>query len=233
MLVKWDRSPSPCLPERATLSKHNILTAYDMPETPEDISRRTFMANATLTIGGFIGLVLAVPIVSSLIPTGQGTKGTWSPLTAEEFGELQKATEKPVKLEFSMKTKDSYLPEQTFGDYVWGIKVDPAKFKAARPDLQATLPYSDGSYDVVNMTFVILSPICPHLGCRPIWSADANRFQCPCHGSQFNIDGAHLAGPAPRGMDPLPLREQSGTAQVMWIRYQSSVPDRVILSYQS
>ncbi|MBV8333218.1 MAG: ubiquinol-cytochrome c reductase iron-sulfur subunit [Candidatus Eremiobacteraeota bacterium] len=132
-----------------------------------------------------------------------------------------------------MKTKDAYLPEQTFGDYVWGVKVDPAKFKAARPDLPAKLPFSDGTYDVVNMSFVILSPICPHLGCRPIWSADANRFQCPCHGSQFDLDGAHLAGPAPRGMDPLPLREQSGVADVMWIRYRSSVPDRVILSYQS
>jgi Rieske Fe-S protein len=210
-----------------------IFTAYDVPETPEDVTRRTFMANAALTIGGIIGLVLAVPIVGSLIPAGGGSKGTWSPLTKDEWSALQTATDKPVKLEFSMKAKDSYLPEQTFGDYVWGIKVNPAKFKAARPDLTTTLPYADGSYDVINMGFVILSPICPHLGCRPIWSADANRFQCPCHGSQFSIDGEHLAGPAPRGMDPLPLREQTGVAQIMWIRYQSSVPNRIILSYQS
>ena len=214
-------------------ASRKILTAYDLPETPEDVSRRTFMAGATLTVGGIIGLVLAIPIVGSLIPTGEGSKGTWSPLTADEFKQLQTATDTPVKLEFSMQSKDSYLPEQSFGDYVWGIKVDPAKFKAARPDLSPTLPYSDGTYDVVNMSFVILSPICPHLGCRPIWSSDAKRFQCPCHGSQFSIDGEHLAGPAPRGMDPLPLREQSGTAQIMWIRYQSSVPNRVILSYQS
>jgi menaquinol-cytochrome c reductase iron-sulfur subunit len=209
------------------------LTAYDLPETHEDVSRRTFMAAATIVIGGIVGVVLGIPIVGSLIPSGQGAKGTWSPLTTQEWNDLQKATETPVKLEFSMKAKDSYLPEQTFGDYVWGIKVDPSKFKAARPDLSATLPYADGSYDVVNMSFVILSPICPHLGCRPIWSGDAKRFQCPCHGSQFGLDGEHLAGPAPRGMDPLPLREQTGVAQIMWIRYQSSVPNRVILSYQS
>jgi menaquinol-cytochrome c reductase iron-sulfur subunit len=213
-----------------------ILPAHDEPEdTPEEISRRTFMANASLAIGGIIGLVLAVPIVGSLIPAGGGSKGTWSPLTSDEFTALQAATSKPVKLEFTLKSKDSYLPEQSAGDYVWGIKVDPSKFKAARTDLPAsgTLPYADGSYDVVNMNFVIFSPICPHLGCRPIWSTDANRFQCPCHGSQFDFDGEHLAGPAPRGMDPLPLREQTGVAQIMWIRYQSSVPDRVILSYQS
>jgi Rieske Fe-S protein len=214
-------------------AQRKILTAYDMPETSEDVTRRKFMANAAITIGGIIGVVLAIPIVGSLIPTGGGSKGTWSPLTAQEWESLQKATDTPVKLEFTMKTTDSYLPEQPFGDYVWGVKVDPARFTAARPDLPPKLPYADGTYDVVDMGFVILSPICPHLGCRPIWSGDAKRFQCPCHGSQFNIDGEHLAGPAPRGMDPLPLREQSGMAEVMWIRYQSSVPNRVILSYQS
>ena len=212
-----------------------IFSAYDDPGTPEEITRRTFMANATLAVGGIVGLVLAVPIVGSLIPQGSGSKGNWSPLTADELKSLQSATEKPVKLDFALKSKDSYLPEQSSGEYVWGIKVDPAKFKAARTDLPAsgTLPYAEGTYDVVNMGFVIMSPICPHLGCRPIWADDAKRFQCPCHGSQFNFDGEHVAGPAPRGMDPLPLREQSGVAQIMWIRYTSGEPDRVIISYTS
>jgi menaquinol-cytochrome c reductase iron-sulfur subunit len=205
------------------------------PETPEEITRRTFMANATITVSGIIGVVLAIPILGSLLPGASSAKGSWSPLTADEFKQLQVATNTPVKLEFALKSKDSYLPEQSTTDYVWGIKVDPAKFKATRTDLPAsgTLPYADGTYDVVNMGFVIMSPICPHLGCRPIWSQTVNRFQCPCHGSQFDLDGEHLAGPAPRGMDPLPFREQTGVAQVMWIRYQSAIPNRVILSYQS
>ncbi|MBV8723428.1 MAG: hypothetical protein JO277_14865, partial [Candidatus Eremiobacteraeota bacterium] len=93
--------------------QRKILTAYDMPETSEDISRRSFMAGATLTIGGIVGVILAIPIVGSLIPSGAGAKGTWSPLTTAEWNDLQKATDKPVKLEFSMKTKDAYLPEQT------------------------------------------------------------------------------------------------------------------------
>ena len=216
-------------------SARKIHSAYDDPGTPEEISRRSFMANASLVVGGIIGLGLAIPIVGSLIPQGQGAKGSWAPLTADELASLQSATSKPVKLQFTLKAKDSYLPEQASGEYVWGIKTDKQKFEAARTDLpkSGALPYSDGTYDVVNMNFVILSPICPHLGCRPIWNDDASRFQCPCHGSQFNFDGEHVAGPAPRGMDPLPLREQSGTAEIMWIRYASGVPDRVIISYQS
>lgn len=214
---------------------HKIFSAYDDPGTAEEISRRTFMANATLAVGGIVGVVLAIPIVGSLIPQGGGAKGSWAPLTADELKSLQAAAQTPVKLEFSLKSKDSYLPEQSSGEYVWGIKVDPAKFMATRPDLPSSgkLPYADGTYDVVNMGFVIMSPICPHLGCRPVWNSSATRFQCPCHGSQFNFDGEHVAGPAPRGMDPLPFREQSGTAQIMWIRYTSGTPNRVIISYQS
>lgn len=210
-----------------------VYSAYDDPGTGEEISRRTFMANATLTVGGLIGLGLVIPIVGSLIPKGGSGSGNWAPLTADEVAQLQKATTTPVKLTFDLKSKDSYLPLQTTEEYVWGIKVtDPSKFKTARTDLfvagKDSLPY-----DVINMNFVIFSPICPHLGCRPVWNGDASRFQCPCHGSQFNFEGEHVAGPAPRGLDPLPFREQSGTAQIMWIRYESGVPDRVVISYQS
>ncbi len=212
-----------------------IYSAYDDPGTADEITRRGFMAKATLAIGGIVGLGLAIPIVGSLIPEDSGSKGTWAPLSADEFKSLQSATNKPVKLEFQLKAKDSYLPEQSSGEYVWGIKTDKQKFDSARTDLPkaGALPYFDGKYDIVNMNFVILSPICPHLGCRPVWHDDVNRFQCPCHGSQFAFSGEHLAGPAPRGMDPLPLKEQSGLANIMWIRYESGVPDRVIISYTS
>ena len=55
------------------------------------------MANATLAVGGIIGLGLAIPIVGSLLPEGSTTKGTWAPLTADELKSLQDATSKPVK----------------------------------------------------------------------------------------------------------------------------------------
>lgn len=219
----------------ASGAQRKLHSAYDDPGTPEEISRRTFMANATLAVGAIVGVALAIPIVGSLIPQDSGSKGNWAALSKDEFASLDTAAAKPVKLEFTLKSQDSYLPEQSAGEYVWGIKVPSADvFLKNRPDLlKPSLPFSDGQYDVVNMNFVVLSPICPHLGCRPAWNGDANRFQCPCHGSQFSLEGEHLAGPAPRGMDPLPLREQSGNAEIMWIRYQSGVPDRVIISYQS
>jgi cytochrome b6-f complex iron-sulfur subunit len=38
---------------------------------------------------------------------------------------------------------------------------------------------------------------CTHLGCTPQWFVDESKFECPCHGSNFNVDGDVLAGPAP------------------------------------
>ena len=190
------------------------------------------MAKATLTLSGIIGVGLAIPIVGSLLPAGSSGSGNWSPLTPDEFKDLQQATAKPAKLTFTLKSKDSYLPEQSSQEYVWGIKTDPQKFEQARPDLYIS-GKADVDYTPINMGFVIFSPICPHLGCRFIWNDSGNKFACPCHGSQFSFEGEHLAGPAPRGLDPLPLREQNGVADIMWIRYKASVPDRIVLSFQS
>jgi cytochrome b6-f complex iron-sulfur subunit len=47
---------------------------------------------------------------------------------------------------------------------------------------------------------------CPHLGCRVPFCESAAQFQCPCHGSIYNVIGEYLQGPAPRGMDRFPIR---------------------------
>ncbi|MBI3353590.1 MAG: ubiquinol-cytochrome c reductase iron-sulfur subunit [Nitrospirae bacterium] len=47
----------------------------------------------------------------------------------------------------------------------------------------------------------IISSICTHMGCTPKWVEAKNQWECPCHGSVFNIKGNVIAGPAP---DPLP-----------------------------
>jgi cytochrome b6-f complex iron-sulfur subunit len=42
-----------------------------------------------------------------------------------------------------------------------------------------------------------LIAVCTHLGCTPIWHPSEQRIKCPCHGSNFLIDGQNVAGPAP------------------------------------
>ncbi len=189
------------------------------------------MVQATIALGGVIGLAIAIPCVTSLIPAPDALASNWSPLTPDELAQLKKATEKPIKVSFSVKDKDGYLPESSTDEFVWAIKADEATMKTKRPELfegAAKLPYP-----VVSMGFVIFSPICPHLGCRYAWSDALNKFACPCHGSQYTNYGEHTAGPAQRGLDPLPLRDQSGAAQITWIQYEQNVPDHVVLSYST
>ncbi len=38
---------------------------------------------------------------------------------------------------------------------------------------------------------------CTHLGCTTNWFNEEGLFKCPCHGSNFNLDGDVVAGPAP------------------------------------
>lgn len=42
---------------------------------------------------------------------------------------------------------------------------------------------------------------CVHLGCRTPWCAPSVGFECPCHGSKYNLVGEYQAGPAPRNLD--------------------------------
>lgn len=53
---------------------------------------------------------------------------------------------------------------------------------------------------------IALYKVCTHLGCLYGWSDQANRFVCPCHGSQFQKDGTYIAGPAPRSLDRFPIQ---------------------------
>ena len=78
---------------------------------------------------------------------------------------------------------------------------------------------------------------CPHLGCTVPWRPDFDFlgskgwFRCPCHGSTYTKFGKHMAGPANRGLDPLPFQDKSGTAQVTWINFEQTTADRMIVSY--
>jgi len=49
----------------------------------------------------------------------------------------------------------------------------------------------------------LLSPICPHTGCTVAWNPSELSWDCPCHGSRFDIDGKLLNGPALTGLKPL------------------------------
>jgi len=80
----------------------------------------------------------------------------------------------------------------------------PESLAAGEPYIPAGRPVamfrdSEGVYAV--------SITCTHLGC--VVKTDAKGFHCPCHGSQFGLDGSVVKGPAPTALPWLAVK-QSG-----------------------
>ena len=70
---------------------------------------------------------------------------------------------------------------------------------------------ADGIYAV--------STVCTHLGC--LVKANAEGFECPCHGSTFTADGSVSRGPAPRA---LPWLKVSVSGGALTIDEETTVP---------
>jgi len=47
--------------------------------------------------------------------------------------------------------------------------------------------------------------VCTHLGCIYPWTSANDRFECPCHGSKYRLDGRRIEAPAPRTLDRFQL----------------------------
>jgi len=62
--------------------------------------------------------------------------------------------------------------------------------------------------------YFAISQKCPHLGCRVPFCESSGRFECPCHGSVFDLAGEWISGPSPRGMDQHPLTLEDGVLVV-------------------
>jgi cytochrome b6-f complex iron-sulfur subunit len=71
--------------------------------------------------------------------------------------------------------------------------------------------YVDGKFWLVNLDtevdgqprkgIMAIYKVCTHLGCLYEWVPMTNRFECPCHGSKFQLSGDYIAGPARRSLD--------------------------------
>ena len=67
------------------------------------------------------------------------------------------------------------------------VKIDGSKAAAYRDE--------DGTVHAV-------SPICTHLYCQVKWNAAERSWDCPCHGSRFDVDGTVIQGPAVKDLEP-------------------------------
>jgi Rieske Fe-S protein len=80
---------------------------------------------------------------------------------------------------------------------------------------------SYGGY-MVNLVGALTSYsiTCPHLGCSYAWQSAVTLFVCPCHGSEFRLDGSVAHGPAEAPLSHYSFRRGSGPADVIFDGYQ-------------
>ena len=55
----------------------------------------------------------------------------------------------------------------------------------------------------------------PHGGCLLLWRQAELKFEDPCFGSRFDIEGHYLSGPSPRDLDKLPATVRG---KILWVK---------------
>jgi glycine/D-amino acid oxidase-like deaminating enzyme/nitrite reductase/ring-hydroxylating ferredoxin subunit len=53
-------------------------------------------------------------------------------------------------------------------------------------------------------TLHAVSAVCTHLGCQVQWNSAERSWDCPCHGSRFDVTGHVIQGPAVKDLEPKP-----------------------------
>ena len=152
-----------------------------------DMERRNIM-NLILLAGGVLPAVggLAVPYVLFFIPRTKGGGGGGLPALTKAGDQV---------------TFKGWLDSHQVGDrqLVQGLKGD------------ATYLVVDGENGKQIRDYGI-NAVCTHLGCVVPWNKAANKYMCPCHGSQYDQTGKVVRGPAPLS---LALAHISDTAGVV------------------
>ncbi len=116
------------------------------------------------------------------------------PKIQEQFPDEPRSTE-----EFTLKNAvwlswKSEIDEQS-GDIA---KVDRPSFMDEKSS-----GFSKAEREELKKSINVLSNSCAHLGCPVRWLINTDghgEFLCPCHGGLYDINGAYVGGPPPRGM---------------------------------
>jgi cytochrome b6-f complex iron-sulfur subunit len=89
-----------------------------------------------------------------------------------------------------------------------GINAEPNNFADGRfwlVNLDSSVPNErmylapDEEQPIVGVAAIY--KVCTHLGCIYSWTPSNSRFECPCHGSKYRLDGRRIEAPAPRSLD--------------------------------
>ena len=91
------------------------------------------------------------------------------------------------------------------GEAVEPAELEPGEGRVVRLEGRPVAAYRDEG-GVLHA----VSAVCTHMGCIVAWNSAETSWDCPCHGSRFDVDGRVLQGPAVRDLAP---RQVDGAGQ--------------------
>jgi ubiquinol-cytochrome c reductase iron-sulfur subunit len=176
-----------------------------------DKGRRRFLIAATSVVGGAGAVAVAVPFVSSMLPSARA-----------------RAAGAPVEIDISAIELGQRITAEWRGKPIWVINRTEQMLKdlptlddqLRDPDSEVASqqpPYCQNPDRSIKAEYAVLIGICTHLGCSPTFRPDIapadlgpdwkGGFFCPCHGSRFDLAGRVFKGvPAPLNLVVPPYR---------------------------
>lgn len=152
-----------------------------------EISRRKFLSIATWSIGGFIGVAIAIPAIVYI--AGPALKRS----KTQNWIRLGPAS----KVELNTPTLFKATVQQQSG---WIVNEEELSFYVLTEN---------------GRDYIAMSNICTHLGCRVRWINEQGQFFCPCHNAIFDKEGKVVAGPPPRPLDRYEVKVEDGQLFVL------------------
>jgi Rieske Fe-S protein len=174
-----------------TSSANSQLTPPDInsatiTDDPRTVSRRWLLFKAGFALNGFVGLVLAVPIVRYLLAPWKkdASFNSWTSL-----GPVDTFPTGETRLAFYKNPSQNPWDGQTDNVVCYVRRETSSQFK-------------------------VFAINCAHLGCPVRWFPQSQLFMCPCHGGVYYSDGSRASGPPERGLFTYNWQIVSGELQI-------------------
>lgn len=159
------------------------------------MTRRQFFNRALLAVFGLFLLQFVIASVAFIWPRLKGGFGT--PINA---GSLQDIKE---QASVAGSVVPQFIPAAQSWVTLFPLADLPDSSFEGTPEVVA-----GGQEDGIGV--MALWQKCVHLGCRVPTCIPSQGFECPCHGSKYNIHGEYEAGPAPRNLDRFVVEVNDG-----------------------
>jgi ubiquinol-cytochrome c reductase iron-sulfur subunit len=190
----------------------------ESPDALPDIGRRKLLIAATGIVGGAGLAAASIPFVVSMTPSERARAGG-APVDAD-FAKLGPAEQLTVEWRgkplWILRRTEAMLKALEHPGHLVKLADPDSKVKSQQP------AYARNAFRSLKPEYLVLVPICTHLGCVPTFRPDIapsdlgpdwpGGYFCPCHGSKFDFAGrVYRNVPAPINLVVPPHRYLSET----------------------